>query len=987
VTGCLGDETIAAYVDGALDLDEVGRVDRHIDGCATCRSQLSSVAASVRSFTSETMTTAPGIAVVVQHAIAEGRAGDPLPETALGRYLIDGVIGRGGMGVVVRARDPELDRHVAIKLVDPSQRRGGWRSRLRAEARAMARLRHPNVVAVYDAGAIGEQAFVAMELVDGESLGRRLARDRSGALAPCLAAGRGLVAAHAAGIVHGDIKPDNILIDHDGRALVGDFGLARAIADDAAGGVVGTPAYMAPELLRGEPATPASDQYALAVTVYEAITGVRPRGASTLDELRRECEREIARPAAMSRRLWRVVARGLAADPARRYPSVADFVDALDRASRSRVRWFAGAAAAVGAVAIAAGVVLPSPSGATCKDPVERVRPLALPASCTSAACAALRDELDARAAAWRTTHVAVCEATREGTQSAALLDRRMACLDQGLLEHAALVRRLGERAIGNADALDALAAVQRLDRPERCATFDRPAPASDPEARGWVAAAKADQVLGHYQDGLAGLAPHWDAIRGHGDPALVASAATVLGDLQVDAGQLSAAEATFEAGLRAAAAAGDDAASAALLLHLAHLMGESRQQWDRGAELLRAADAAVVRAGNPNGLQATLELDRGLLDEDRGEYARAAGEYAQAVELRRKAGEPADLANALELECGVEGRTGALAQARAHCEEALALALRALGPDHPEVAEAETNLGVAVATQGDLAGARRIWESALARLERSRGADSPGLAPVLLDLGDVALALRDPAAAERYLARAAALVTAEPNSASSLDLRIRMAGLARETGKADDGIHMLEDVARRAEATFGLAHPTTGHALEDLAAAYYDASRMTEARDTFARAVQAAQQLYGEHHPTTLGIEGRYGQSLMELGDAAAARPIFERVMLALEASAPADSPLLAQAYTNFADALLATGEPARAAEIAAKGLAIRDKRGDDPLQTSEARFILGKAMWRARKDPAAVAVVRRARDEMKAIGEAATSLPEAERWLAGKR
>jgi serine/threonine protein kinase len=320
---CLGDDTIAAYVDGALDVAGIAAVDAHIDGCVPCRAQLSAVVVP-RSFV-EPMRTLP---------VSRARA--PEPGDTLGRYVVEHVIGRGGMGVVVRAHDPELDRAVAIKLVDPAAGGGSWRARLRAEARAMARLRHRNVVTVHDVGTVGDQVFVAMELIDGTSLSAWLAGGRRprDVLAHCIAAGRGLAAAHAAGLVHGDVKPDNVLIDRDGRALIGDFGLAR---DDgtAVRGLAGTPAYFAPELFRRAPPDHRSDQYALAVTVYEAIAGARPA-------------QPPSRPAGLPRWAWRVVARGLAVEPAARFPSVTAFVDALERGLRRRRRIALALAAASG---------------------------------------------------------------------------------------------------------------------------------------------------------------------------------------------------------------------------------------------------------------------------------------------------------------------------------------------------------------------------------------------------------------------------------------------------------------------------------------------------------------------------------------------------------------------------------------------------------------------------------------------------------------
>ncbi|MBE7454501.1 MAG: serine/threonine protein kinase, partial [Kofleriaceae bacterium] len=198
--------------------------------------------------------------------------GDAAP-LRVGRFELRGRLGHGAMGTVWAAVDPELDREVAIKVLFGDDRDA---ARLRREAQAMARLRHPNVVAVYEVGTWREVPFVAMERVDGPTLRGWMSETRTvqEVLAVFEGAGRGLAAAHAAGLVHGDFKPDNVLVDAAGAARVADFGLARAGGESAppatAGPTVatgpaatatqatalgGTPAYMAPELWRGEPAT------------------------------------------------------------------------------------------------------------------------------------------------------------------------------------------------------------------------------------------------------------------------------------------------------------------------------------------------------------------------------------------------------------------------------------------------------------------------------------------------------------------------------------------------------------------------------------------------------------------------------------------------------------------------------------------------------------------------------------------------------------
>ncbi|MBA3548183.1 MAG: serine/threonine protein kinase, partial [Nannocystis sp.] len=208
------------------------------------------------------------------------------------------------MGVVYAAYDEELERKLAIKLLLPgkhSDRQSLGEARLLREAQALARVSHPNVVQVYEVGAVGDAVYIAMELVRGKSLGEWLGagprswRDILGVFKQVAA---GLVAAHAAGVVHRDIKPDNLLVGDDGRVRVLDFSLARAPAPDPseessadlghtrAGALIGTPLYMSPEQLRGEPADARSDQFGFCVTMYEALHGVRPFTGATLGELR-----------------------------------------------------------------------------------------------------------------------------------------------------------------------------------------------------------------------------------------------------------------------------------------------------------------------------------------------------------------------------------------------------------------------------------------------------------------------------------------------------------------------------------------------------------------------------------------------------------------------------------------------------------------------------------------------------------------------------
>jgi tetratricopeptide (TPR) repeat protein/predicted Ser/Thr protein kinase len=320
------------------------------------------------------------------------------------RYVVVGVLGAGGMGTVYRAHDRTLDRAVAIKL----HRAVTTSDRLRREAIAMAKLAHPNVVTVFEVGDHDGRTFVAMEYVPGATLRewlRAAPRSTHEILEALFAAGQGLAAAHDSGLVHRDIKPDNILVGKDGRVRIGDFGLAQIPSSvdgvatiplgdgTATGTVLGTPAYMAPEQIDGGELDARTDQYAFCVAAWEALCGERPFQGTNTAELRDAIVK--AQPQTGTRRvpvrLRRVLVRGLASAPAARWPSIRALLAAL-RAAERRPRLIAAAAAAtVIAAAIVTWRLWPETDPVAACDRMPDELATALPTATTSAVVGAIK--------------------------------------------------------------------------------------------------------------------------------------------------------------------------------------------------------------------------------------------------------------------------------------------------------------------------------------------------------------------------------------------------------------------------------------------------------------------------------------------------------------------------------------------------------------------------------------------------------------------
>ncbi|HMB53962.1 MAG TPA: serine/threonine-protein kinase, partial [Thermoanaerobaculia bacterium] len=552
-------------------------------------------------------------------------AGELRRGASVGRYIVLGRLGAGGMGTVYTVYDPELERRVALKLLHPapgpasadgSPRRGA--DRLLREAQALARLSHPHVLAVYDAGTVDaddgtRRVFLAGELVRGQTLAAWMAgrpRPRREVLRLFTQAGRGLAAAHEAGVVHRDFKPGNVMVGDDGRVRVVDFGLARAArpeggvgvdeggvavaeggvlsaADLAAGGAVatatrtgavfGTPAYMAPEQRAGERVGPAADQYAFCVALWEALTGERPTAA------------DLAAAASGDRRLpqWlrRALLRGLASDPAARHPSMEALLDAL-AADPARHRRLWVAAVALLGVTGAAGIALHRTAldrAQLCRGGEEamaetwnRGRRAALAGAFSAggsayaeASFAASATALDRWAERWVELHRDACEATRvTGEQSPELLDLRVECLERR--------RRRLDRLLAVAIAVtegpqppppDALAeAFADLPSLARCsdtrALLAAVPPPQDASTRRRVEALRGrlDEAavllqVGRYEAGLAVAEPLVDEAAGVGYWPLTAEALLVAARLEERSGEAEAAAGHLDRALDAAVA------------------------------------------------------------------------------------------------------------------------------------------------------------------------------------------------------------------------------------------------------------------------------------------------------------------------------------------------------------------------------------------------------------------------------------------------
>jgi len=676
----------------------------------------------------------------------------------LARYVLLDKLGQGGLGVVFRAYDPDLDRRVALKLVrlrpgvdDPES------SLLLHEARMMARLTHPNVVTVHDVGSYTERdlgqianhehlgipprgVFLVMELVERGSLRdvlRKSPPPPRKLLSMLLAAGRGIAAAHAVGIVHRDFKPANVLVGTDGEVRVADFGLARSDADphDTPGG--GTPAYMAPEQLHAGMADAQSDQYAFALTCWVALYGEHPFGDDTSPA-------RVLPPAprrrGMPRGVHKVLRRALSLDPNRRFPDMPAMLRALAsaRADRSRRTAFVLGAGLVAALAfVALRPPEPEPVCASAGSAIDEVwndaarQELQLAFLATRQPFAegswvSVRRILDAWAEQWRTAARTACEDTHvRHVQSEALLDLRGECLERHRRELGAAVRLLGRadpamlaNAVQVVHGLPWIAACEDLEAvaSERRLPDDAEQRATLTQGTAELGEARLLELSGRYAEAAVLAERAHTRAEALDDEPLRAAADLRLGSIAASRGDYGSSRRLLLRGIQTAEGARQDELAADGWIRLLWVAGVELEDTEQGDIWVGFARAALRRLGDDPLREAELVHNLGGLYYRRGRWDQALEHYQRALEVQRaRLGEAApDVARTLNHIANVLLMSGEPRRSLGYSQRSLELRRELLGPQHPLVAASLNNVASAHLQLHAWEDARRAIDEAL---------------------------------------------------------------------------------------------------------------------------------------------------------------------------------------------------------------------------------------------------------------------------------
>lgn len=883
----------------------------------------------------------------------------------VGRYVIVDELGRGGMGVVYAAYDRTLDRKIALKVLRPMPNLERSRERLNDEARAMARLNHPNIVTVHDVGEHEGHLYLAMEFIEGLTLRqwvKRRAPSVPERIRVILSAGHALVAAHAAGIVHRDFKPDNVMIDAQGRVKVLDFGVAHAgsptsserpatpgPADSHAptGRRDGTLAYMAPEEHARTDSDERSDQFSYCVTAYEVIYGERPFAAQSAAELAAEILHGVPQAPPRGRapaRIWRLLERGLARRPEDRWPDLNELVTALGRdpsVRRGRILRFAVAGLVALGTGAGAWALRPDPN-ARCAEAAagldehwnptvraeidQHLRSFDSPVAAGAAEVAFER--IEEFAETWRAGRYEACvqglanpsEQTRHGADT---------CFETAALEMRAHLDMLR----GDDPELIATirTAADTLVPPRRCTDYTWIAahpvhPSLTPELRARLARLPALQAYARLDDATREAAALVHEAEEIGHDALLAEALLHLGHLQRDAGEHEQAEATLRRAFLESGAVGNDHGQMAAASGLVWVIGARSKRIEEAEQWASFGRMAARRAGRTgSGDYGELSFALGTLHARHGKMEKAEADFADALARKERdwGSSHPSLSDELSSLANVKRGLGKFDEARGLLQRALELVEQDDGGG-TRLAIVLNNLGSLEAQLGEHASAQVHLRRALARLEEA-GFRSGLRVTVLGSLGASLASEGKLDEAEAMMKEALALAL-EMSGARHPDVatwRNNLGIFMRNKGELELAAEHLREAISIREEAFGPEHPAVAGSLHALAEVEVERGEPGKALELSRRAWSISGPTLDPKNTRRVSAAALLGRLELLAGDPGAARAAFEEVLPHLDAPGLGTSDRVLARFFG-AQALVATdaNDRDRAVDLARRAL-----------------------------------------------------------------
>lgn len=966
---CLSENEIVDFVMRNLEPEEATQAEAHIDTCNACRAVLielarvfelraSSVPEPEEVSQDDTEASDPGLGLLPPELLRGSK---------VGRYVMLDLLGTGAMGVVFAAYDPELDRRVALKLLRERTGDEERNARMVREARATARLAHPNVVVVHDVGEFQGNVFMAMELVVGGTLGDWLEaseRSRDAILDVFLEAGEGLVAAHAAGLVHRDFKPANVLMGEDERARVTDFGLARAgesvdtithqdfvtlsgsgdVAVTRTGALVGTPAYMSPEQFEGRVADAKSDQFSYCVALAEALTGERPFEGRSLMELQTSVCAGTLRPSALDglpRALQATLTRGLRVDPKERFPDMGSLLRLVAEARRGKPRGAMMRASVLGAAILgSAGVAWASSQAVTdaepltmCSDTGETIgdvwtaaRAREVEASLAGLGRAAaprvarsVVGLLDAYSEAWTQVHAATCQSDET------TLETRYAtlhCLELGRSEAEALLVALSESDPGVLEYAEE--AVSDLPQPEGCrdpgwqdVRVEPPEVIAEQVAaqREALALADAYSTTGQYGAAVKQALAILTTAESLGFEPLSLEVRSVLAEGQLMLGDAEAAETTLRASWSDAVRLGDPAwqvrVGADMLDVVGNSVGGNRED---GAFWRDVAAAALDRIDPQHPAAWHYWNARGSFDAYGGDYEASAEAFDNALALPNLT--TTQTIGSTIGRVSMRGRMlngEELQEVVSEGESLLDLVRSRLGPKHPRMIWASQPLASALTAMGRGEEALAALEDAMAVADSFLEPNDPRMTGLLVTRAGALLSAGDPKAARDDHRRIVEIQeAADPDDDRTIGLAYNNLAVAEMgLGNNAESAASLERALPHLEAAFGADHINVANCRTSLASNLVKLERHDEARKHLA----AARVIVESFGPGAerLGPYIAYNQALIEHhdGNLEEAARVAQEAVNSAESLFGAEHPLVANMLSAQAKVWLDQGQP----------------------------------------------------------------------------